>query len=224
MGYRSNPFGKPSRSRTRRATVVIFAFGVFLGACSGADTDTEQTVAVGGTTEPSDTSTNSTVPQADDTTTSSEAPVGGSEAKAVMVVGDTTYEFFRTEDFPLCSGQADGSLYVAGVSANFVDPFTPTGSTLLAIIQTDDWQRDVPGQQQFDEPQIIIDDRDSDVYWNAGQAAVNYPPATYEDSAIVSSTLSEGHAEGSAIYMDQAQANVGTPVSVQGTFVIDCGS
>jgi hypothetical protein len=150
----------------------------------------------------------------------SDAPTGDGEAQAIVVIGDQTYVFLPGP-YGLCSDRGDGSISVGGTTKDF-DPGV-SGAGASFVIQADGWQDPNPDLANEGDPYIKIGDYGTGQDWNAG-AGPFLGKVTYDDSHIESSTLGGGHAEGTAMFIEQGQAfGQEEPVSIAGTFEVTCG-
>ncbi len=214
--------------RSLKLAAVLVAAVAITAACGGDTTSTDEEGAdstdAGGSASTDDSS--ATAATSEEVQADSGA-AGSDGARAVIVVGDRTYEMFPVEPSPMCFVDADGAMTVNGASADFdmSDMSAPTGATVYLLIQPNDWQPPAEGEVGFFlRPTITVSDLDTGENFKA-ERDFYLGFVESEDSAILESDLSDGHAEGTARFVEGAQAtSQETPISYDGTFAVDCGS
>jgi hypothetical protein len=196
----------------RRRIALSFSIVLVITACGGSSAEENLGDGAGG---------DGTSPPTDEDTSPENAPASGNDGSVVVVIGDKTYEMGLVEGgFGVCTSMTDGSVTInAGTSdLDFTDPAAPAGASIYAVIQTNDWQ---PGSSN--EPYVAVTDYDNGENWTAGGArAFGYE----EHSAVLESSLGDGQASVTALFIEEGQA-IGSqeePVSYEGTVDVDCGS
>jgi hypothetical protein len=205
------------RARFRSRASALLAALFVAAACSSAAGTSGSGSSDPGSATPTDAAASAAATPA---TVASDAPTGDGEAQAIVVIGDQTYVFLPGP-YGLCSDRGDGSISVGGTTKDF-DPGV-SGAGAAFVIQADGWQDPDPDLANDGDPYIKIGDYGTGQDWNAG-AGPFLGSVTYQDSHIESSTLDGGHAEGTALFIEQGQAfGQEPPVSIAGTFEVTCG-
>ncbi len=205
------------RQRRKVNGSVFLGIALMVGACSSGST-TEPSVAPdlgAGPSQPTSIST-----PGGTAAPASDGPAAGGALGAVVNVAGHTYTFLPGP-YGVCGYRDDGAITFSGGTSDF-DPAVGGGASAAFLIQTDDWQDPHPDLANDGDPYINISDYVDGLHWNAGLGPFT-GGVTYADSHIESSTLADGHAEGSALFVElQQTSGQEPPVSVPGTFEITC--
>ena len=205
-------------------TFKTFALGALLSAallfaaCGGEDDDAPEPDNGNGGTTPTEAPSNGDGGNGDDN--GSDNGNGGSsggveENRAMVVIGDRTYEFdLSVQCFSLFGNMAaaGGALDGSDVSVNIQLP--PV-----------DWETDT--DEEWDQPSIRVSDSEEDLDWRAGDHIVEEMVAggTLDDglSQVDSFTHDGQRASGTATFIEMyAVFRQENPDPVQGTFEFAC--
>jgi hypothetical protein len=143
-------------------------------------------------------------------------PDGG----ALIAVGDVEYEFAIDSAIGPCTVRENligGSVAVDEIGSPIPPGGVDAAAQLNFVLPNPDWE-----SQGLQPPQIGLDDRANGVRWQAGGLDASQGVET-DQSEIVSWTLEDGRADGTATFLDLNAHFAGEEAaSVPGRFLIDC--
>ena len=204
----------PVRRVLLLASATLLALG---SACGGSDDAGDENTPTQASGSQSGVSSTPTSQPASSSSSTNIAP-----DTAVVTIGEKRYEFDMTSPF------ADTCLTLFGVVGGHGQSVDGSDVSIDIEIPPIGYQTR-PGFEDFDPPNIEVDDDENDQEWTAGGDFSFLPYRPADGESQVDSYTSDGkHAQGTATFIDMTalfRSSVGQgerPQPVQGTFEILC--